>query len=259
MPCDGHRRDAAGHEVSDQHRSVACRSRSCRRAARAEARRAQSSRCSAGSRDGVTLRAGAGRDRARSSRGSRTTTPTPTRTSSRRSMTFNERVNGGADQADLPVADGRGRLRAADRLRERREPAARRGRRRARARSRCASRSARRAGGSSGSCWSRACCWRRSAACSGSALALVGVRLFDARHDRTSASRTGWSSRWTRDVFAFFAAVCLGTGVMFGLAPALHVSKTDVNEVLKEGGRARHRRRARPPLDRRARSSSSSR
>jgi predicted permease len=35
-------------------------------------------------------------------------------------------------------------------------------------------------------------------------------------------------------VFAFTAAVCLGTGVLFGLAPALHVSKTDVNEVLKE-------------------------
>jgi hypothetical protein len=39
-------------------------------------------------------------------------------------------------------------------------------------------------------------------------------------------------------VFAFLAAVCLGTGVIFGLAPALHVSKTDVNEILKEGGRS---------------------
>src|SRR5262245_54758173 len=40
------------------------------------------------------------------------------------------------------------------------------------------------------------------------------------------------------NVFLFFAAVCLSRGVIFGLAPALHVSKTDVNEILKEGGRS---------------------
>ena len=39
-------------------------------------------------------------------------------------------------------------------------------------------------------------------------------------------------------VFAFFAAVCVMTGIIFGLAPALHISKTNVNEVLKEGGRS---------------------
>jgi putative ABC transport system permease protein len=38
-------------------------------------------------------------------------------------------------------------------------------------------------------------------------------------------------------VIGFFMLICLGTGIIFGLAPALHVSKTDVNEVLKEGGR----------------------
>ncbi|MEX2049419.1 MAG: ABC transporter permease [Gemmatimonadota bacterium] len=38
-------------------------------------------------------------------------------------------------------------------------------------------------------------------------------------------------------VFAFMAAVCLGTAVLFGLAPALHVSRTDVTTVLKEGAR----------------------
>ena len=35
-------------------------------------------------------------------------------------------------------------------------------------------------------------------------------------------------------VFGFFAAVCVGTGLLFGLAPALHVSNTDVHEVMKE-------------------------
>ncbi|HEX3704630.1 MAG TPA: ABC transporter permease [Vicinamibacterales bacterium] len=39
-------------------------------------------------------------------------------------------------------------------------------------------------------------------------------------------------------VFGFVAAICLGTAVLFGLAPALHVSRTDVREVLTEGGRS---------------------
>jgi predicted permease len=34
----------------------------------------------------------------------------------------------------------------------------------------------------------------------------------------------------------FLGAVCVGTAIVFGLAPALHISKTDVNEVMKEGG-----------------------
>ena len=71
----------------------------------------------------------------------------------------------------------------------------------------------------------------------GLALAYVGVRLFDAATQ--DVGKPYWIA-FTMDaqVLAFFAAVCLGTGIVFGLAPALHVSKTDLNEVLKEGGRS---------------------
>jgi putative ABC transport system permease protein len=71
----------------------------------------------------------------------------------------------------------------------------------------------------------------------GLALAYVGVRLFDVATQ--DVGRPYWIE-FTIDgkVLAFFAAICLGTGVIFGLAPALHVSKTDLNEVLKEGGRS---------------------
>ena len=38
-------------------------------------------------------------------------------------------------------------------------------------------------------------------------------------------------------VVAFFVVICFATGILFGLAPALHVSKTDIAEALKEGSR----------------------
>jgi putative ABC transport system permease protein len=45
--------------------------------------------------------------------------------------------------------------------------------------------------------------------------------------------------QWTidRQVLWFVAAVCLGTGVLFGLLPALHVSQTAASRAVKEGGR----------------------
>jgi predicted permease len=71
----------------------------------------------------------------------------------------------------------------------------------------------------------------------GFVLSVWGIRLFDAA---TQDVGKPYYMSFTLDpiVFAFLAAVCLATGVVFGLAPALHVSKTNVNEVLKEGGRS---------------------
>jgi putative ABC transport system permease protein len=73
----------------------------------------------------------------------------------------------------------------------------------------------------------------------GYGLSVFGVRWFDSVTQ--DVGKPYWM-KFTMDgtVFAFLAAVCLGTGTLFGLAPALHVSKTDVNEVMKEaaGGRS---------------------
>jgi putative ABC transport system permease protein len=70
----------------------------------------------------------------------------------------------------------------------------------------------------------------------GFVLALAGIRIFDAV---TLAQRPSWIEFTVdRSVIAFLAVICLGTAIAFGLAPALHVARTDVNEVLKEGGRS---------------------
>jgi predicted permease len=70
----------------------------------------------------------------------------------------------------------------------------------------------------------------------GLGLAIVGVRLFD--RAVTDAGKPYWIVfSFDPIVFAFLAGVCVLTGVLFGLAPALQVSRTNVNEILKEGGR----------------------
>jgi predicted permease len=67
-------------------------------------------------------------------------------------------------------------------------------------------------------------------------LALGGIRLFDAAvQDVGKPYWIVFSVDYV--VIGFLAGVCVLTGVLFGLMPALQVSKTNVNEVLKEGGR----------------------
>jgi len=70
----------------------------------------------------------------------------------------------------------------------------------------------------------------------GLSLTAVGVRLFDAAV--ADVGKPYWIA-FTLDlsVFGYFAAICLATGIVFGLAPALQVSKTNLNDLMKEGGR----------------------
>jgi predicted permease len=76
--------------------------------------------------------------------------------------------------------------------------------------------------------------------CLGGVIGLVfaygGIRWFD--RVTQNVGKPYWME-FTMDltVVGFIAAICLGTGIIFGLAPALHISKTNVNEALKEGGR----------------------
>jgi len=68
-------------------------------------------------------------------------------------------------------------------------------------------------------------------------LSIAGIRWFSAEAQNVGVPY--WMV-FTMDwrTFAFLLVLCLATGVIFGLAPALHASKTNVNEVLKEGGRS---------------------
>ena len=67
-------------------------------------------------------------------------------------------------------------------------------------------------------------------------LALVGVRLFDAAV--ADVGKPYWITfNMDYTVFGFLAGICVLTGILFGIVPALQISKTNVNDLLKEGGR----------------------
>jgi predicted permease len=67
-------------------------------------------------------------------------------------------------------------------------------------------------------------------------LSYGGVHLFELAV--ADVGRPYWIE-FTMDatVFAFLGGICVLTGVLFGLAPALHVSRANMNELLKDGGR----------------------
>jgi putative ABC transport system permease protein len=80
----------------------------------------------------------------------------------------------------------------------------------------------------------------------GLAIAAYSVRLFDAA---VQASGAPYWLRFTIDyrVLAYVAGISVATGTLFGLAPALHVTRDNQHETLKDGARgaAGHRKAGR--------------
>jgi putative ABC transport system permease protein len=71
----------------------------------------------------------------------------------------------------------------------------------------------------------------------GLGLATLGVRWFDLA--TSNVQRPYWI-HFTMDyrVFGYFAALCIVSGLLFGIAPALRSSRPDLNQVLQEGSRS---------------------
>lgn len=72
----------------------------------------------------------------------------------------------------------------------------------------------------------------------GLGLAQLGIKWFDAQTQAIGGKPYWMVFQMDARAFAFFVAVSVLSGVLFGLMPALHISKTNLNEVLKEGGRS---------------------
>jgi len=67
-------------------------------------------------------------------------------------------------------------------------------------------------------------------------IAVWGVSVFDKAV--ANVGKPYWIDfRMDFTVFAYLAGICLATSILFGLVPALQVSRLDLNETLKEGGR----------------------
>ena len=85
-----------------------------------------------------------------------------------------------------------------------------------------------------------------AAAVVGLGLARLAVHLF-ARETRDLGLPYWIAFEFDTTVFIYVAIVCLGTAIVFGLSPAWQLSKTNVQDMLKDGGRgalgSRHARR----------------
>jgi putative ABC transport system permease protein len=68
----------------------------------------------------------------------------------------------------------------------------------------------------------------------GAFLAYGGVRAFEAAQAAAGFDKLDWAV--DRNVLLYLAAISIGTGVVFGLAPALRISRIDLSGALKEGG-----------------------
>src|SRR5262249_50805571 len=71
----------------------------------------------------------------------------------------------------------------------------------------------------------------------GLALAALGIHFFDlATQD---VGKPYWILfRMDYTVFGYFAVLCTGSGLLFGLFPALRASRLDLNAALKDGTRS---------------------
>jgi putative ABC transport system permease protein len=69
----------------------------------------------------------------------------------------------------------------------------------------------------------------------GLVLAAAGVQAFASAMQGTLPYWIAFTVDYA--VFGYVAVICVLTAMLFGLAPALHVSKSNANDVLKEGGR----------------------
>jgi putative ABC transport system permease protein len=67
-------------------------------------------------------------------------------------------------------------------------------------------------------------------------IAIAGVHAYELFATPPSAYNQ-WTYALDYRVFAYLVAISIGTGLLFGLAPAVRLSRLDVNATLKDGGR----------------------